>query len=214
MIISGDSMKVAAEKHNAKFVSLPAFARNAKLTDKVVDADLIAKIFSMDVGTESEVIELKNGFVILRVDNVNAEHNAEFADIKKDLIKDWKMAEQRKQAYVKANESLVDLNKNGNLKNAISANVSRTEGAPISVLNATFAGVIGENKLVEGEDAFYVLHIDKNIVPKADNAKKAELRKELEKMSGRFVMDDFSQYLKRHYPVKIKEKNYKRFVVK
>lgn len=214
MIISGDSMKTAAEKYKAKFVSVPEFSRNTKLSDKVLTPELVAKIFSMDSGVESELLELKEGFAIVRVDNINAEHNAEFTDVKKDLVGGWKKSEQRKQAYVKANESLIELNKNGELKNAKSASVSRTEGAPISVLNAAFAGKIGDNSLVESGDAFYVLHIDKSVAPKSDKTKKAEIRKELEKMSARFVMDDFSEYLKRRYPVKIKEKNFKRFLTK
>ena len=214
MIISGDSMKVAAEKHHAKFVSVPEFNRNAKLSDKVLNADLIAKAFSMDAGTESELLELKEGFAILRVENVTPEHNAEFNDVKKDLVGAWKKSEQRKQAYINANEMLVALNKNNEKKNAKSVSVSRTDGAPLPVLSSAFAGKIGENTLVEDNGAFYVLHIDKSVAPKSDNTKKAEIRKELEKLTARFMMDDYSQYLKRHYPVKVKEKTFQRFIAK
>ena len=56
--------------------------------------------------------------------------------------------------------------------------------------------------------------VGKNVLPKSDANKKAEVRKELQRMTGRFVADDYSQFLKRHYSVKVNEKNYKQFVVK
>jgi len=213
-IISGDSLKVAADKHKVKYVSVPAFARNEKISDKVLSAEVISKIFAMDSGSESELLELKDGFAIIRVDSVAAEHNADFKDVKKSLVSDWKKAEQRKQAYVKANESLVALNKDGTLKNSKSATISRTEGAPLVVLNTAFAGKEGANSIAEDKDAFYVVSVGKNVFPKADANKKAEVRKELQKMTGRFVADDYSQFLKRHYSVKVNEKNYKQFVAK
>ena len=213
-IISGDSMKVAADKYNVKFVKVPSFARNENLSDKVLTAEMIAKVFSMDSGSESELLETKEGFAIVRVDSVDPEHNAEFKDVKNSLVSGWKKAEQRKQAYVKANELLVALNKDGKLKDAKSVSVSRTEGAPLVVLNSAFAEKVGTNAMTEDKDAFYVLSVGDNVLPKADATKKAEVRKELEKMSSRFVMDDYSQFLKRHYSVKIKEKNYKRFIAK
>ncbi|MCQ2568466.1 MAG: hypothetical protein MJ163_02615, partial [Alphaproteobacteria bacterium] len=39
-------------------------------------------------------------------------------------------------------------------------------------------------------------------------------RKELEKMSVRFVMDDYTQFLKQEYPVKVHEKTFNRFIAK
>ncbi|MBR5904027.1 MAG: SurA N-terminal domain-containing protein [Alphaproteobacteria bacterium] len=213
-IISGDSMKVAADKHNVKYVSVPAFARNEKISDKVLSDEVIAKLFSMDSGSESELLELKDGFAIVRVDSINNEHNADFKDVKKSLISDWKKSEQRKQAYLKANESLVALNKGDKIKDMKSATISRTEGAPLVVLTAGFAGKEGTNSITEDKDAFYVVSVGKNVLPKSDANKKAEVRKELQRMTGRFVADDYSQFLKRHYSVKVNEKNYKQFVVK
>ncbi len=213
MIISGDTMKVAADKHKAKFVQIKDLANNGKSGDKVLNADLVAKLFAMDSGIESELIELKDGFVILRVDEVHAAHNAEFKDVKKSLVNDWKKSEQRKQAYVKANEKLTDL-KAKSLKNMKQASVSRTEGAPLVVLNAAFAGQSGDNVIVEGNDAFYVVNIDKTVAPKSDKAKKDNLRKELKNMSVRYVGDDYSEFLKRHYSVKVNDKVFNRFIAK
>ena len=51
-------------------------------------------------------------------------------------------------------------------------------------------------------------------MPKIDASKKESLRKELEKMNVRFVQDDYGEFLKRHYPVKVNDKVYNRFIAK
>jgi len=214
MIISGESLADAAQKHDAKFVQIKDIKRDSKLTDKIISDDLIAKVFAMEPETESEIIELKDGFVILRVDSIEAAHNAEFKDVKKDLAGDWAKSEQRKKAYVRANEDLVALNSGKKIKNAKSASVTRTEGAPLAVLNDAFAHRDGENVIVEDKDAFYVLHVEKTVLPKADANKKKALRKELEKTSQDYASEDYSQFLKRHYHVTINDKVFRRFVAK
>lgn len=214
LIISGETMKDAADKHKATFVSIAKLERGVESKDKVLTPELVAKLFAMDVGMESELLELKDGFAILRVDSVDAEHNAAFKDVKKDLVDGWKLSEQRKKAYIQANEYLIKLNEGKSLKSAKSASVSRTEGAPIEILNSAFAGRDGDNTIVEGKKAFYVVHIGKNIAPKADKKKQDTLRKELENMNKNYTADDYSQFLKRHYPVKINEKTFKKFIAK
>ena len=214
MIISGSSMQEAADKFKIKYVTIPAFARNANIDDKVLSENLVNKVFSMNAGMESELMELKDGFVILRVDDIVAEHNADFESVQNTLIANWKKAEQRKNAYIKANEILVELNKGGDFKNAKSATVSRTEGAPIVVLNSAFAQRNGENIITEDTDAFYVLHIDKNVAPKMDSTKHEAIRKELKNMTARYVSDDYGQFLKRKYPVKINQRTFDRFITK
>jgi len=214
MIISGDSMKIAADKHKAKFVKVDKIERGKKVNDKILSDDLIAKAFSMESGSESELLELKEGFVILRVDEVIPQHNAEFNDVKKSLVSGWKKSEQRKQAYVAANEKLIAANNGEEIKGTKNASVTRTDGAALVILNAVFAGHDGDNVLVEDNDAFYIVHIGKTTMPKEDKAKKASLRKELEKMSVRFVTDDYTQFLKQEYPVKVHEKTFNRFIAK
>jgi len=214
MIISGDSMKTAADKHKAKYARVEKIERGKKTSDKVLTDDLVAKAFSMESGSESELLELKDGFVILRVDEIHPQHNAEFNDVKKSLVGAWKKSEQRKQAYVKSNEKLIALNKDNDTKGYKNASVTRTDGAPLVVLNAAFAGKTGDNVMVEDGDAFYVVNVGKNTMPAVDKAKKESLRKELEKMSVRFVMDDYTQFLKREYPVKVHEKTFNRFIAK
>lgn len=214
MIISGDTMKDAADKGGAKYVKIAKVARGEKVSDKVLTEDLIAKLFAMESGSESELIELKNGFVILRVDEIIAEHNAEFKDVKKSLTAGWKKEEQRKQAYVKANEKLIALNNGDTVRNLKETSVSRTEGAPLVVLNAVFAGQEGANSITEDGEAFYVVSVGKNTTPAPDKEKKEALRKELENMSVHFIQDDYTRFLKQEYPVKINERNYDKFIAK
>ena len=214
MIISGDSMKDAAEKHKATFMHVADIQRDEKLTDEVLSDDLVAKLFSMDMGMESELLELKKGFAILRVDEIRTAHNAEFNDVKKDLINGWKKSEQRKQAYISANELLVDLNAGKDLKKAKSESVTRTDGATLEILNAAFAGKDGDNLIVEGKDAFYVLHIAKAVLPKSDAKKQEAMRSELKNMSVQYAADDYLQFLKRQYPVKVNDKVFRRFIAK
>ena len=180
------------------------------MTDALVD-----KIFDMDAGLESEMIETKNGFLFVRVDGVNPAHTASFDSVKKSLAADWKKAEQKKQAYVRANEMLVDLNKkDGKLANKKSATVSRTDGAPTELLVPVFRNEIGQNSIESGADAFYVLAVKGAVAPKTDAKKMDALRKELANMSATGLQEDYNSFLMREYPVQINEKGYNRVFVK
>ena len=213
-IIAGETMKDTAKKHNAKFIEIKAFARDNRPVDKVLTDSMIAKIFDMDAGLESEMIETKDGFVFVRVDKINPSHAAEFKDVKKSLVADWKKAEQKKQAYVRANELLVDLNKNGKLANKKSATVSRASGAPTDVLVAAFHNAVNQNAIVPSSDAFYVVSVKKAIAPKADKKQMDALRKELQNMSASGVQDDYNSFLLREYPIEINSKVYNRLFEK
>jgi len=214
LIISGETMQDSAAKHKAKFVSVKNVERGANLSDKVLSDDLIAKLFAMDSGVESELLELKNGFAILRVDEIHPAHNAEFNDIKKDLVDGWKKSEQRKNAYARANEILIDARAGKKLPNAKSASVTRTDGATLEILSAAFAGKEGDNVIVEDANAFYVMNIGETVMPVADAKKQDAVRQELKGVSGRYVVDDYSQFLKRHYPVRVNDKVFRRFIMK
>ena len=210
-IIAGETMADAAKKHGAKYVDLGMLSREKRPVDKLLTDKMVAKIFDMEAGLESEMIETKDGFVFVRVDKVVPAHVAEFDNIKKSLITDWVRAEQKKQAYVRANELLVDLKKDGKLANKKSANVSRTSGAPTEVLVATFRGDVDAKSIVSGGDAFYVLDVKKVVAPKVDDKKMADLRKEMQNMNDTGVKDDYNSFLMRQYPVKVNEKVFNRF---
>ena len=126
----------------------------------------------------------------------------------------WKKSEQRKQAYLDANEQLIAVKKGEQIKNSKSAEITRTEGAPLVVLTAAFAGHDGDNVLTEDDDSFYIVSIGKNTMPGANKDKKESLRKELETLSKRFIVDDYTQFLKREYPVKVHQKTFERFIAK
>ena len=213
-IIAGETMADAASRHKAKFVSLGTFDADNRPVDEVLTDNMMNQIFDMEEGLESELIETKKGFVIVRVDKVVPSHNAEFDKVKKNLVSDWKKAEQRKQAYVHANELLVDLNKDGGLKGKKTVTVTRASGAPLDVLSAAFNSEIGSNSIVNGQNSFYVLHIEKEIAPKADENKLAQIEKELEKSVNKEIIDDYNAFLIREYPVKVNEKVFNRFFAK
>jgi hypothetical protein len=141
-------------------------------------------------------------------------HTQEFESVKKDLVADWKREEQKKKAYVHANEVLVNVNKDGKLADKKSVNVSRTSGAPIDVLNAAFNNPVETNTIVPGSDAFYVLRVKSVQVPAADAKKMEDLRKEMKTLSENMIMDDYNSFLIREYPVRINEKVYKRAFIK
>ena len=210
-IIAGDTMQEAAKKHGAKYVALKPFNRDNRPVDKMLTDALVNKIFDMDAGLESEMIETKDGFLFVRVDKVVPEHTAEFDSVKKSLANDWKKAEQKKQAYVRANAMLVDLNKkDGKLANKKSVTVSRTDGAPTELLVPAFRNEIGQNSIESGTDAFYVLRVKKATAPKADSKKMDNLRKEMEKMSATGLQEDYNSFLMREYPIEVNEKVYNR----
>ncbi|MBQ8293759.1 MAG: SurA N-terminal domain-containing protein [Alphaproteobacteria bacterium] len=212
-IIAGEPLSTAASANKAKYVSLKPFAHDNRPVDKVLTDTIVAKIFDMASGEDSELLETKDGFVIFHIDEIKPSHKAEFETVKKSLISDWKHAEQKKQAYVRANEILVTLNQD-NKMDGKTATVSRASGAPVDVLVATFRDKVGENSIVPGSDAFYVLHIDREIAPKLDTKKMTDLRKELQNMSATNIMDDYNAFLIREYPIKINEKVFNRFFVK
>lgn len=213
-IIAGETFADTAKKHKAKYVSLKPFSADKRPNDEILSDKMIATLFDMDEGTESEMIETKKGFVIARVDKIAPAHTQEFESVKKDLITDWKRSEQKKQAYVRANELLVDLNKDGKLAGKKSTNVSRTSGAPVQVLNATFNNPVETNTIVPGDDAFYVVRIKSEKMPAADTKKMDALNKELKETSARGLMDDYNSFLMREYPVRVNEKVYKRVFAK
>ncbi len=213
-IIGGDSLADAAKKHGAKFVQLNAFARNGAANDANITPAIVAQIFGMDEGTETETIEGKKGFMIIHLDKVNPAHTAEFASVKQDLVPEWTKAEKRKQAYEKANSILVDLNKDKKWTGATAKNVTRSAGAPISVLSDAFNNAVGTNKIVETSDAFYVLSVKSVKNPSADEKKKAALRIELEQGFQSQIQADYNKFLQREYPVKVNEKVYDRFIAK
>jgi peptidyl-prolyl cis-trans isomerase D len=214
-IISGESMSDAAAENKAKFVLLSAFAKDKRPDDPMLTDSVVNKIFSMEQGTESEVIETKQGFAIIRVEKVHPTHVAEFETVKNSLIAGWKKEEMKKKAYLAANESLIALNNGGDFKGARrDVVVSRANGAPLDVLVSAFKQRVGTNAIAPAVDAFYVISVKKEITPQADAAKTAALRKEMLNTSSREIMDDYNSFLIREYPVKVNKKAFEKLFAK
>ena len=211
-IIGGDTLAAAAQAHNAKFKKYENVTAQKLPDDKFFDNAMIARVFDMDAGVESEMIETRDGFVIVRVDEITPEHIAEFDSVKRDLISEWTRAERRKLAYVRANELLVDLNKTGKLANKKTLNVTRTDGAAPAVLVAAFKNSVGANTIADDSNAFYVMHIENEKMPVADDKKMESVNKDVSKMAAEHIRADFDAYLEREYPIKVNEKTYNRFV--
>lgn len=211
-IIGGDTLADVAKKHNAKYKQHTKISSEKLPDDKNIDDAMIKRIFSMDEETESELIETKEGFIIVRVDKITPEHDAEFDSVKKELAAEWTRAEQRKDAYVHANELLVELNNSGKLDGGKNITVTRTNGATPNVLTAAFHKNIGDNSIIEDTDAFYVMHVANEKLPTTDDKKLDALKEELVKTSADYIRADYDAYLEREYPIKINEKTYNRFV--
>ncbi|MBR6685617.1 MAG: SurA N-terminal domain-containing protein [Alphaproteobacteria bacterium] len=210
-IIAGDSMSDVAKRHGAKYVSVPAFSRESGGRDTVLTDALINKVFDMDAGLESEMIETRDGFLFIRVDSVTPEHVAEFESVKSGLVNAWQNAERKKLAYVRANELLVDLNQTDKLAGGRVVTVSRTDGAPLEVLSDAFRNSVGQNAIVEGADTFYVLRVKNALPAKADTKRMSKIRSELSDAANKWIIDDYNSFLGREYPVKVNEKTYNRF---
>lgn len=210
-IIAGETLQESANRNKAKYISLGTFDSENAPQDDIMTESMISRIFTMDEGLESEIIETDKGFVIVRVDKIIPSHNADFSSVKNNILSDWKHEEQRKQAYLRANELLIDLNKTGNLTGKKTVKVSRTDGAPTDVLTATFNSDLKTNSIVPGSNAFYVLHIEKEFTPKPNSEKREDLNKELEKFYMEEIAEDYNNFLIREYPVKINKKVFDRF---
>ena len=213
-IIGGETLANAAKKHGAKFVQLREFARNGAANDANITPQIVAEIFGMADGSDSQIIEAKKGFMIIHIDKINPAHSAEFADVKRELVPQWTRAEKRKSAYARANEILVDLNTNNKFDGATKKTITRGNGLPVAVLSDAFNNAVGTNKIVETPDAFYVLSIKSVQTPTPDAKKKADLRREMEQLMQYQIQADYNKFLQRKYPVKMNDKVYERFIEK
>ena len=214
-VISGDSMGDAAAKHKAKFTLLPLIGADWKTKSGVAVADSVlndvarAAAWRMEEGTESEIFETKSGFVILRVEKIVHAHAADMEEVRPELIHLWKIAEQRKQAYEKANGILIAANKDGKSVGK-QVSVTRASGAPLEVLSAAFSLPVGTKTIIPAGNAFYVLYVINSSLPKMDAAAGTALSREAAAMLSRTIRDDYSAFLSRKYPTKINNRLFKR----
>ena len=217
-IVAGESMAAIAKKINAKHVNIGEVSADKRTASGVVVSDvmltdpMLARIFGMEAGIESEIIETKSGFMIVRVEKIVPTRVAPMDSMRTELAGVWRAEAQKKQAYLRANELLIALNDGDALPGAMARDVTRMDGAPSDVLVAAFANNIGTKTIVPGRDAFYVLAIREENAPKVDAAKIAALRQESSIMLSRALLDDYTAFLARKYPVKVNARMYKRIM--
>ena len=205
---AGESMSDTANKYKVKYVKLKPFSVDKLPSDDVLTSAMINKLFDMDEGDASELETTKSGFVIMRLDKITPAHTAEFDSVKKSLVDDWTQDAKQKQAYLRANEILVDVNAGKKMPDKKSVRVSRTKGAPDDVLVAAFKNKLGTSSIVPAKKAFYIMTVKSDVKPGKDAKKSEDLEKEVAKMSARGITDDYNSFLIRENPVKINKKTY------
>ncbi len=210
IIIGGGLFKDAAKAAGAKYVSIPEFAVNEKIKDEVLSSSIIAQVFAMDKGIESGIIETDKGFVIVKVTKINPAAAQDLKEVEDEIEDKWELNEQKKAAYLKANEILVDLNAGKEVDDMESETVTRTDGAPNDVLVAAYANSAGKNVIAPGREVYYVVSVKKEIMPKKDEKKLAAMQSEIDNMTTRGVFDDYNSYLIREYKVDFNTDEFKR----
>jgi hypothetical protein len=214
-IIGGEPMQSAAAAHNAKFTSIPAV--NADWTtragrpfnDPAIGDEIRRQAFRLEQGIESEILETKSGFSIVRVEKVYPAHIAEFDAVRDEMVALWQTEQRKRQAYERANSILIAANRD---KTPVgrTVTVTRTGGAPLEVLNAAFQTPVGVNTIVPGADRFHVLSVKESITPEMTATQKAALKAEAETTMSRTLRDDYSAFLSRRYPMKINNRMFRR----
>ncbi|MCL2757971.1 MAG: SurA N-terminal domain-containing protein [Alphaproteobacteria bacterium] len=215
-IIGGEAMRDAASKvPGARFAHVAAV--NADWTDKngraVTDAafgDEARRIaFALEAGIESEVIETRSGFIIVRVEKIEPAHAAPFDSMRAELVALWRTEQRRVRAYERANQILIDANRE-NTPVGRPVTVTRTSGAPLEILAAAFRTPVGTNTIVPGANAFFVLSVKDAVVPNMNEARRTELQADAGRALARIMQDDYTAFLGRKYPVKINARMFRR----
>ncbi|MCL2629242.1 MAG: SurA N-terminal domain-containing protein [Alphaproteobacteria bacterium] len=229
-LIGGANLKEAAEIAGAKVTEVaPITIQRKTAAGRDVNMDILtesltAELFGLDEGSDTAIIELKDGFAIVRVMKVEFARAVPFDDMKKELEEIWVEREKEKQAYVRANALLKELNENpaagfraaankaGVRSFQLNANITRamTSVFPEEVLNQSFAAKRGTHILIPGRRAFYVSSIRSVAAPKMDAERMAAIRTEADALMSRMIMDDYTNFLARQYPVKTNTRMFNR----
>jgi len=203
MLIGGSTMASAARTHNAvtrTFTNVPvdfAGVNNARNLN-----DMARRIaFTIDQGTESEIIEVATGFIIVRVDEIAHAHNAPLESVRADIVRIWRTEQQRVGAYKRANDILRGVNMDGeSLGRTIS--VTRMAGAPLEVLNAAFSARVGTNFIVPGANDFFVVRVIDQTTPTMTAEQLDAARADAARFMSRSLQEDYTAFLSRTYQLR------------
>ena len=120
--------------------------------------------------------------------------------------------EQRKQAYLKVNSYLIDINNKKPVSKLINKTVSRTDGLPLEVLSNIYNNKIGSSFIVPYKDSFYLVSVKKDVFEAVDKKKMDNLQKELVSMQSSILFADYNSFLLRTYKVKMNDKMINRLI--
>ncbi|MDR0319216.1 MAG: SurA N-terminal domain-containing protein [Rickettsiales bacterium] len=221
-LIGGATLAEAAAKVDAKITELKPItiqkktATGADVAEPALNENLTNELFGLDEGADTSIIELKDGFAIVRVMKIDFSHAVPFEDMKTQLAELWVEEQKEQQAYLRANAIIKELNENpeasfrsaaakaGARNYQVGAQIARTMTSvfPEEVLNQSFAAKTGSNILIPGRRAFYVSSVRGVSVPKSDPEKLAAIKSEADSMISRMIMDDYTGFLSRQYPIR------------
>ncbi|MDR2686024.1 MAG: SurA N-terminal domain-containing protein [Rickettsiales bacterium] len=221
-LIGGDSLVDAAARVGAKIVSLEPITIQKKtagdkdIGDPVITENLVNELFGLEEGGDTSAVELKDGFAIARVMKVEPAHAVPFENMEKELTALWVEEQKEQKAYLSANTLLKELNENSeaSFRNAankagvrnlqLNANITRsmTSVFPEEVLNRAFSAAQGENVLIAGRRAFYIASVRGMTAPKPNAEQMTSIKTDGDAMLSKMVLDDYTGFLARQYPVK------------
>ena len=212
-IFAGTPLKDAAAKHGGRFVRIDAidvggvYKDGRKTTDPVLNAGSIGleMIFRTDQGNETEIIETKQGFAIIRVEKIEPAGVKPLESVRSEMAKIWREKQQEMKSYEAANAAVTGA-KNGKSVGK-TVKVSRVSGAPLEVLNAAFATKPGWVGVVPGNGQFFAVRvIGEAGTPKMTEKDVVDMRVRAATALAESMSIDFENYLRTKYPVKINEK--------
>jgi peptidyl-prolyl cis-trans isomerase D len=223
----GATLEEAAQKLNLKLIKVAAIdAKGLGADGKPVDgvpqtAKFVSTAFAADTGRESDLIDDGHGgFFILRVDKVSPSHVKTLAEVRNQVLADWRTDARSKAAEkvaadllarAKGGASLESLARSGgNYKIATTSPFLRTgQGAdqvmPPALVAAMFAAHPGDVAMAPMPDGAVIGKLLKvePADPKTDATLADQLRDRLAGTLGADLLNSFADALRRQYGVEI-----------
>ena len=113
---AGSSLETVSQEVNTPLLKVEGMAENdtelnvpEELKELVKEQDFIDAAFSYALGETSQVIETKDGLMVVRIDAINETHPKELETVKGDIIKLWSDNERTAIANEKLNDVMHDL---------------------------------------------------------------------------------------------------------
>ncbi len=225
-IISGEDMKKTAEKFKVKFGKTAPFSIQKKgkdgksINDNIIDDKILNLVFTMESGIENPLMELNDGFLIIRVDEIEPAMATPFESVRPQIEKEWAESEKEKLAYIRANEILKELHSGVDFKDASKkasgvypdAKITRKSSSifPAEVLNTAFNSSLGTRTIAAGNRAFYVVAVNQKSNPAVSSEKLNSIRQETSNLVAKMITDDYTNFLQTKYPLKLNEKMFKK----